>query len=277
MNESAWFEVRDPPGLAPAGRSLVLSHGRRTAKTFVLLHGLTASPAQFSAFAALLHERGANVLVPRLPRHGHADRLTNALAQLTADELTVFGRRVLEPARALGERIIVAGFSLGGLLAAWIAQHERVERMVAIAPFLGLGFIPQRLGPAAARFLLRAPNRFLWWHPLERERFGGSHGYPRYATHAIAEGYRLAGRLLEVARSCAPATTDLVLVTNAAEMAISNRAVRRLAAEWARHPSAHVSTRRIEGLPPSHDIIEPLRRPALARRAYPALLEVVDD
>jgi hypothetical protein len=32
----------------------------------------------------------------------------------------------------------------------------------------------------------------------------------------------------------------------------------------------------LEGLPPSHDIIEPLRHSQLADRVYPQLLEVID-
>ena len=60
-----------------AWRTALMSHGRHTEDAFVLLHGLTASPAQFVEFGHMLHERGANVLIPRLPRHGHA-RMSSA-------------------------------------------------------------------------------------------------------------------------------------------------------------------------------------------------------
>ena len=51
--------------LCPEGRSRLLTHGHKTARAFVLLHGLTNCPEQFMALARLLHASGANVVLPR--------------------------------------------------------------------------------------------------------------------------------------------------------------------------------------------------------------------
>jgi len=255
--------------------SILLTHGVRTAKAFVLLHGLTASPEQFVAFGRLLYERGANVSIPRLPRHGHADRLTTALEGLTAEELQAFAGHVVASARELGERTIVVGFSLGGLLAAWIAQHHEIERVVSIAPFLGIAALPARAQPHAMRLALRLPNRFLWWNPFLRERQMPAHGYPRYSTHALAQAYRLSLELFGAARSAAPQTQDITLVLNGSETTVNNRNVLRLSELWRTH-RPQVNVHRLRGLPPSHDIIEPLRSPRLVARVYPQLLDIVD-
>jgi carboxylesterase len=269
--------MTDPEGVGEWGRSILLTHGRPTAKVFVLLHGLTASPLQFAEFGRLLFARGSNVLIPRLPRHGDADRMTAALGQLDAAELVSFADSIVAEARAYGERVVVVGFSIGGLLAAWIAQHHHVARVVAISPFLGLIWLPERFGPAVTDLALRLPNWFMWWHPVTRERLEPRHGYPRFPSHAIARIYRLARRLAEDARSTRPLTDDIVVVVNDSEVAIKNRNIVRLAASWLAHDGTHVTTHHLRGLPPSHDIIEPMRVPGIVARIYPELIALADS
>ena len=99
---------------------------------------MSASPAQFERVAADLFDRGHNVVVPRLPQHGHADRMSTALERLRAEELYEAVTDYVSVAQELGERVTVAGFSLGGLLAAWIGQHYEIDRCVPIAPFFGI-------------------------------------------------------------------------------------------------------------------------------------------
>lgn len=254
---------------------MLLCHGEVRPRAVVLFHGLTASPAQFVRFARDLHARGHNVLVPRLPRHGYGDRLTDALAGMTDEHLRSVARESLAAARALGESVTVAGFSLGGTLALWLAQRERFDRAVAIAPFLGVALVPSRVMGIAAPLLLRLPNRFVWWDPVRRERLMPAHGYPRYPTHAIAYVYRIAGEVMRDALLDAPTARAIVLVTNSRETTVNNRAIRRLTRRWRRYGRAieHVE---LTGLPPSHDIIEPERFSAIADRVYPALLEAID-
>lgn len=241
----------------------------------MLLHGLAASPRQFAAFGRLLFERGHNVLVLRLPRHGHADRLTDEMSALTAPELAAFGAEAARHSRTLGERTIVVGFSVGGLVASFIAQHEAIDRVVAIAPFFGLSWLPPPLSPHAARLALQLPNAFLWWNPLVRERLEPAHGYPRYATHAVAQAYRLSREIFAEAEAAPPRAGKIVLVVNAREHTVNNGAVERLAERWTRTRPGDVELYRLRGLPISHDIIEPARA-ALVRRVYPELLALVD-
>ena len=127
----------------------------------------------------------------------------------------------------------------------------------------------------AARLALSLPNRFMWWNPIQRERFAPVHGYPRYATHAIAQAAILGQELMSEARRSAPAARDLQIVLNASESTVNNRQARRLAALWSAHKGTIVQ-QRLKGLPFSHDIIEPLRSPEIARSVAVALLELVE-
>ncbi len=262
-------------GVGPSGRSILLTHGAPAPKVFVLLHGLTASPLQFLEVGRRLHARGANVLIPTLPRHGHEDRLTTVLQHLTVAEMIAFARRAVATARPLGRRTIVAGFSVGGLLAAWLAQHEALDRVVPISPFLGFALVPRRVAGQAARLALRMPNRFLWWNPLLRERLMPAHGYPRYPTHAVAQAYALAHELFADADRVAPATPRIEFVLNRSEVVVNNRSALRLAAAWRGHGAA-VRIRHLQALPPSHDIVEPLRSSWVVPRVYPELVEAIE-
>lgn len=270
------FLERDHAGIGEAGRTKLLMHGERRPRAFVLFHGLSASPTQFARFAHDLHARGHNVLVPRLPRHGYGDRLSAALAGLTQERLERTARESVAVAQDLGERVTVVGFSLGGLLAIWSAQHQAIESAVAIAPFLGVSWIPNRWMGPIMELALRAPNRFGWWNPIARERQLPEHGYPRFATHAVAQSYRLARQVMRDASVAPVLAQRLTFVINAREAAINNRAVRRLAARLRQHADGRVHAMELTDLPLSHDIIEPLRHPELADRVYPRLLEVID-
>ncbi len=267
---------RDHDRVGEAGRTLALIHGARTARSAVLFHGLSASPMQFVQIARGLHERGYNVIVPRLPRHGHADRMSEALATMRAEDLKATAISSLEVARGLGERVTVAGFSLGGLLAAWAAQTQEVERAVPIAPFLGIAFVPSRLSATLTRAALRLPNVFNWWDPLQREKQMPAHGYPRYASHALAQAMLLSHVLFEAAAQAPPKARGIMLVTNAHEAAVNNRAARKLAGLWHASKPSGFETYEFADLPISHDIIEPLHRPEIVEKVYPILIELLD-
>jgi alpha-beta hydrolase superfamily lysophospholipase len=232
---------------------------------------------QFERIAADLHERGYNVVVPRLPHHGHADPLSNALERLSADDLCDAVTEYVAIGRELGDRITIAGFSLGGLLTAWAAQRFEVDRAVPIAPFFGISWIPNRLmGPVAER-LLSVPNRFHWWNPILRERqFLATNGYPRYATHAIGHAYRIARSVLDESRTSAPNAQSVTIVANAMEVAVNNYAIRRLYENWRRLTPQSVELSVLTGLPFSHDIVSPMRRWRLADRVHPQLLRAID-
>lgn len=267
------MRARDHDRVSELGRTKLLLHEGVRPLSVILFHGLSASPHQFVRFAHDLHERGYNVIVPRVPRHGHRDRLSEALGLLNADELRAFARMNVELAFGLGERVAVAGFSLGGLLSTWIAQRYPVERAIAIAPYFGLRFVPNGIMDRFTRFLLRIPNWYGWWDPLTRENQMPAHGYPRYSTHALAQMYELVREVLAAGDISA---TRLTFVTNTHEAGVNNRTVRQLAERLRAGAGDRVSHVVLRGLPISHDIIEPLRHPKVADSVYPQLLALIE-
>ncbi len=238
----------------------------------ILLHGLTASPPAWDSIAAAVHARGATVVVVRLPLHGHADRLTTALAGLSVEALISDLEAVVGAVAGLGKRLVIGGHSLGGTLALHaVAALPQVDRVVAVAPFLGIAGLPHELHPPLVPLVRALPNVFLWWDPVARERLEPRHGYPRYPLHALAVGLRIADAVY-AQTAAVPRSRAIDLVINATESSVNNRTARRLAERW-RTAGARVRVHQLDGLPPSHDIIEPARRhSARAKAVIVALL-----
>jgi carboxylesterase len=273
----ASLDAGEAPLLADEMRSVVLDHGRRTERVTVLLHGLTASPRTWRAFASVRHARGENVLVPRLPRHGHADRMSQTLAELSSAELAAQGRRIMDAAAALGDRVVLVGHSLGGSLALHLAHNDpRVYRAIAIAPFLGIKRLPHDWHTWARALLERTPNRFLYWNPIDRGRGLPLHGYHRYTTRSLAAGLALADALREDARSGPPRAAHVEIVRNAGETSVNNRTIDDLVARWRAVGGANVTVHQLVGLGASHDVVEPERRRAPAARFLPRLEALLD-
>src|SRR6516225_4272678 len=133
------MQENEGPELNPVCRSILLTHGQRTEKAVVFFHGLTNCPEQFRELGKIFYDMGYNVLIPRLPRHGMADRQVENLSPLKAEELRDCADTSVDIICGLGREVYVAGLSAGGALAAWIAQNRgEVTRTILIAPALGL-------------------------------------------------------------------------------------------------------------------------------------------
>ena len=251
-------------------------HGSRRKRAIVLLHGMTASPAQFervaqSLFDARAQRRGSPPAASRTRRS-----LSTALARLRPDDLYRAVRDYVEVAHELGEEVTVAGFSLGGLLAAWIGQRYSIDRCVPIAPFFGIAWIPNRFMNTVAERCCVCPIVSIGGIRFYAIGASPRAGYPRYATHAIAHSYRIARGLLDEALTIRPGAREIAIITNAREVAVNNYAIRRFYRRWQRHRPNDVTLEVISGLPLSHDIVSPERPWRLADRVHPMLLAAID-
>jgi len=275
LERAAALRARDTDEVHPLGQTALMVHGRRTERAIVFFHGYTNSPAQFRKLGEALYERGYNVLIPRLPHHGLKDRLTADHALLTAGELTALADEAVDIALGLGEQVAVAGLSMGGVMAAWVAQ-ERPEpvRVVLIAPGLGVRPLPRWLTRAATHMMLRMPNIFLWWDPALKDKAPGSPStYPRYSTHAVGQMLSLSASVAARARKVAPAARSIVVVTNANDKSVDNGAAHEQVALW-RARGGNVEAYQFPaelGLP--HDLIDPAQANGRIDVVYPVLIE----
>src|SRR6266478_8011554 len=148
----------DGPNVNPVCHTRLYTHGEPTARALVLLHGFTNCPRQFDDIGKDFFSRGWNVLIPRYPRHGYTDRLNTAIAELRSDHLIAVANRSAEAGAGLGERLTVAGLSLGAILTGHIAETRAVERAVLVAPMFGLRPFPGPVLTAMAGLATALPN-----------------------------------------------------------------------------------------------------------------------
>jgi pimeloyl-ACP methyl ester carboxylesterase len=268
----------DGPNVNPVCQTRLYTHGHRTERSLVLLHGFTNCPAQFDQIGKEFFERGWNVLIPRYPRHGYSDRMNTSIAELRSEHLIAIANRAALSGSGLGERLTVVGLSLGAILTGYLAQTRTdMERAVLVAPMFGLRPIPGPALAALSEATAVLPNFYIWWNAKAKDRIGPPHGYPRFATHAYAALFRTGRKVMGLAARSAPLAGSIAVITNAAEPRLDNRFTYQLTERWRRH-GAIVETFEFaahEGLP--HDLIDPVSNSAtVTERSYPVLRRFIE-
>lgn len=265
------------PGLQAECGTQLLHHGHPTERVFVLLHGLSNCPAQFRALGELLFQRGANVVIPRLPFHGEKDRMTEDWKGITAQMMLDTANQAVDRAHSLGRRVTVSGISVNATIAAWLAQERPdIDQVVLLAPFLAPKDLPDwALGPAA-RLIQRLPNRFFWWDRKKKAGDLRGHAYPRFPSHAVAQTMRVSRELLEAARTRAPRCRSLLVVTTASDESASPSLTRMLVSRWRRlRPEAARTYEFPREERIDHDFIDPSSATQRVDLVYPRLLALL--
>lgn len=257
MSRAAALLARDDMKVEPRCVSRIIDHGHRTEKCVVLLHGFTSCPQQWSLIARALAREGNSVVVPRLPGHGMADRLTDAPSDVHPEDLKTAGDEAVDIAAGLGEQVTVMGLSGGGAVAAWLASHrDDVAEAVLVAPMIVPKVVPEVLAGPLSKFPEHGVDIYLWWDPRRREELATPpYAYPRYSVRTLAA-------LLAVGHEAATITREVPLqrlttITNDNDSAVNNHAIAELVESL-----AVIALERVElvfgadrGL--KHDIIDP--------------------
>ena len=221
------LRAADGPEVDTRCRSQVIDQGGPTEQSVVLLHGYTNCPAQFSLIAQAYADAGYNVVVPRLPGHGEADRLTTALSDIDPAAVTGTGDLAVDIAAGLGEKVTVVGLSGGGTLAGWLAsERDEVTEAILIAPLVVPKVVPEFAVAPVARASRLIPDVFLWWDSDLKDALNDPpYAYPRFSLRSL-------GTFLAIGqdtRSTEPGRQTpldrLVVVVNENDAAVSNAGV----------------------------------------------------
>jgi len=272
------LQARETDEVNPLCRTQLLAHGYKTARVIIFLHGFTNCPHQFCQLAPLFYTRGYTVLVMRLPEHGFANRLTTALARLTAQAMIDLTNEAIDIAHGLGEHVTLFGFSLGGILAGWAAQQRAdLDQAVLVSPAIGIRAISVRRRPLAAKLLTRLPNFFRWWDAVAKAaRVGPAHAYPRYASRSLGALLQLGNMVQQAAPRSKPLVGTLHVITNPCDDVVDNTTVAAVVEAW-RKQGANVQTHEFPATwRLIHDLIDPAQPAQQVARVYPQLLEWID-
>jgi len=253
---------------AIGGSTILLAHGARSARAVILFHGFTDSPRQFAALADSLYAQGDNVLVPRLPHHAERGKDASELARLTAAELCRTADAAVDIASGLGDSVIVLGLSVGGTLAAWSVEHRpEVRRAVVIAPPFEVAHVPSMLERPLVNLGAHVPN---YSHRAAADTARPDRD-PGFATHGLAQVLRLGLSVRRDADRFSPATAEVLFLVNANDRTVKTAPVIDLARAWNRRGSAVMVYEFPDSLGLSHNIVDPINRPAKTGAVYPVL------
>lgn len=100
-------------------------------KTGVLcIHGFTGGPFEVEPFADfLVDQTDWLVEIPTLPGHGE----TLALKSISAESWMMEAELALKRLKKACDRVIVVGFSMGGLIAMYLAMRYKIDRLVLLS------------------------------------------------------------------------------------------------------------------------------------------------
>ena len=263
----------------PDSHTILMTHGDKTAKTIVFVHGYPSSPAPFKEIASRFFDRGYNVLAMTMPYHGLADRMNTEHEKLRAEDFILYVDSVVDIARGLGDHVTMVGISCGGLITAWAAQQRQdVDLAVLISPGFGFRAIPRFWTPLMAWAFRVLPNSYLWDDPQKKADSPRPYNYLRLSTHVLGQILRLSRSIQILAQRKAPATDSIVVITNLNDPAVDNIVTDEVVNLWRTRWAKEVQTYRFPvDLGLGHDIIgvdDPNMNVAVV---YPKLLELIDQ
>lgn len=99
----------------------------------LMIHGFTGSPISVRPWAEALHSAGFTVSVPQLPGHG---RTWSEMNETTWQHWFAEVERNFLALKERHQRVFVAGFSMGGSLALYLAAHRsrEIEGLLLVNP-----------------------------------------------------------------------------------------------------------------------------------------------
>jgi len=256
--------------------SKILTHGRKTERVIILMHGMTNCPQQFVELAPIFFEQGYNVLIPRMPHNGLADPDTDDLRYLKSVELRDNCNSTIDIARGLGDHITYLGLSVGGLMAAWVAQYRNdVDRAVVIAPSFTisphLGVIPSRI---IMRLFLTLPN--IMTQRIQPFKDGPDHNYLGFATRGLGEMMRFGFSIYDSSKKKSAAAQSVLVITNAADAAVNNKITLNVAKNWQTNGLKQLETYQFDAkYKLIHDVIDPGQKQQNIAVTYPILLDLI--
>lgn len=124
-------------GPRPGNEERYISFGKKTPLAFLYIHGFGASRAEGEeTMDALAKKFKANTYLMRLP--GHGTNKEDQAKQSFADYLDA-SREALEMIQSQGDKVILFGSSMGGLLCTYLAAEypDKVAGVVLANPFYG--------------------------------------------------------------------------------------------------------------------------------------------
>lgn len=253
-----------------------MTHGQKTEKVIIFVHGYTNCPAQFKELGERFYDLGYNVLIAPLPHHGLADRMTDEQGHLKAEELAAYADQMVDIADGLGKQVTMVGISAGGVTTAWAAQNRKdVDLAVIISPAFGFQAIPTVLTAPTMNIVSILPDTYVWWDENLKTNSLPTYAYPRYSKHTLAQIMRLGFAVQNKAKQQSPAADKILVITNTNDTSVNNILTARVVSIWTQN-GANINTYEFPAsLGLQHDMIDPSQPNQPIGIVYPKLIELI--
>jgi len=278
INRIETLQSREGADLHPLGHTRLLSHGKKTATAVLWFHGYSTTPQQFLPLGKQCFEKGINVYIPRAPHHGVNDRLTQETRKLTEQDLKTWAEESLQLARALGEKLIVGGLSMGGAITAWLAQiHPEIDLAVVIAPAIAYRTVPSFLRPIVIPIVSWLPDRMHWWDgKLKEKEEGPDYAYAWVSMHGLTIFPRMGMEVRRLFRKSLPAAKEIWMVINEHDESIDDVSVDKFAKDWQKSKPGAIHIYHFpDDLGIIHDCISVEQPRQKVDIVYPVLMDIV--
>jgi pimeloyl-ACP methyl ester carboxylesterase len=254
--------------------SRLLTHGERTPRVYVLIHGITNSPLQWQELGQTLYDKGHNVLILRMPYHGLQSGQVSELKRLTGRDLRAYADQTIDLAAGLGDEMVVAGISGGAAVAAWAAANRaEVDRALLLAPFFGIRGVPAFANTLLMNAFSRLPN-LSFDSPSEPRR---EWVYRGEASRGVAAFLTLGKQVQRETAGGSVPSGEMIVVTTAVDNTANNDATAALLDRW---QQAGVPVTTFEFGPDQdipHNSVDPAADPVKKRVVYDKILNLLGE
>jgi carboxylesterase len=216
-------------------------------------------------------DAGDNVIVPRLPWHGLKGGTATNLGKMTADALRDVADATINIASGLGDTVVVFGVSLGGNVAAWVAQFRPVQRVIVASPALGVSHLSTTFQTPTMNLMLRIPN-YSKSDPPDTLRPDRTLGW---STRGVGEMLKLGTSVRRAADDHAPLARDIRVLANASDGTINREAVDELVEHWRAKGATVAFYEMADSLKLPHDIVDPDEKTGRPEISNPVILTLV--
>lgn len=183
---------------------------------------------------------------------------------------------MVDIARGLGNHVTYLGLSVGGLMAAWVAQYRSdVNKAVIIAPSLTISpYLGVALSKIIMRLFLIMPN--LMTQRIMPFKDVPDHNYLGFATRGLGEMMRFGFSIYDTSKKTGAAAQSVLVITNAADTAVNNNITLQVARHWQTNGLEQLDTFELDAkYKLLHDLIDPGQKLQNVSVSYPILLDLI--
>jgi esterase/lipase len=168
----------------------------------IMIHGFVGSPFDYKPLADALSDYDYDMIIPVVPGQVHTSPIMDRGDFTDEFYIDWLDSIITETTKRYGRKPYLIGFSMGGAMSSCVAEKDRIEKLVLLAPYYSLPVMNELISDTATglKYILPAVPKF------QKGKINDPEGYKRYkpssdmiSVKAFTELQKLAERGYEKA------------------------------------------------------------------------------